>query len=388
MFDDEIIKTCRRTICPVMEYGRSGYQLKKDSGRLAGFCPACGSKNFFIYRKKDGQKYKCFGCGVAGDGIGMMMLVDGIGFGDAIQRAAERLGLVSPKDISPAEQARIAARQKAMQAKAEAAQRRRDEEYAAEMRKKFARAKAIWMAAQPIAPGDAVHQYLAGRGIDLVYLARVFAQNTGFDSIRIGALPYMGCAAGDLVDPGQVYPVMVAGISHGNEGMRGVHITYLAPSGTGKATIQKRDGTAASAKIMNGVVSGGMVRLGHVRSCGRVRQSLDIAEGIETALSVMMLGFRAARDVADVPPCWAALSLDNLSRVVIAPEIEKVRFFADPAPAPERPELVRSYHMVMARAVSNAIRRPRPAMPRKVELFTPSRHDGDFNDILLRGGGL
>jgi hypothetical protein len=91
---------------------------------------------------------------------------------------------------------------------------------------------------------------------------------------------------------------------------RGVHVTYLAPDGSGKA-----DGP--SQKIMLGNV--GLIRLMPDED---VHAGLGIAEGIETALSVMQ-GF-------DWRPVWAATSAGAIRTLSVLPGIEALTIFADP----------------------------------------------------------
>jgi hypothetical protein len=71
------------------------------------------------------------------------------------------------------------------------------------------------------------------------------------------------------------WPCMVAVVSNA-QGFLGIHRTYLARDGNGKAPVQEP-------KLALGKVQGGAVRL------GPVAEKIYLAEGIETALSVMQV---------------------------------------------------------------------------------------------------
>jgi hypothetical protein len=89
----------------------------------------------------------------------------------------------------------------------------------------------------------------------------------------------------------------------------GVHVTYLRPDGRGKAEGERP-------KIMLGNV--GVIRL---VPDADVTLTLGLAEGIETALSVMQrFGWR---------PVWAATSAGAIARFPVLAGIEAMTVFAD-----------------------------------------------------------
>ncbi len=97
---------------------------------------------------------------------------------------------------------------------------------------------------------------------------------------------------------GSRHPAMIAAVARVPErAVTGVHRTYLAPGGTGKAK-------ANPAKAMLGTVGGGAVRL------APAGEHLAIAEGIETALSIMQ---------ATSAPTWAALSVGGIKNLILPP---------------------------------------------------------------------
>jgi hypothetical protein len=95
------------------------------------------------------------------------------------------------------------------------------------------------------------------------------------------------------------WPVMLARVELvGRPGLVGVHRTYLAPDGSGKAPVEP-------AKMMLGEFGRGeAVRLAPAAS------TMAVAEGIETALSVTALSGM---------PCWAGLSDGGVARLVLPP---------------------------------------------------------------------
>jgi hypothetical protein len=105
-------------------------------------------------------------------------------------------------------------------------------------------------------------------------------------------------------------PAMLALMTHPLTGRpSGTHVTYLHPSGTGKA-----DGDRP--KIMLG--RAGVIRL---VPDAEVTMGLGLAEGIETALAVMQR--------SGWQPVWAASSAGAIGRFPVLPGIEALTIFAD-----------------------------------------------------------
>ena len=100
------------------------------------------------------------------------------------------------------------------------------------------------------------------------------------------------------VEVGAVAPAMVAAvqISPGRQ-VRGIHRTYLAPDGLGKAF-------GDDSKLSLGTLAGGAVRL------AAAGPELAIGEGIETCMSYMQ--------ISDTPT-WAALSTSGLRGIILPP---------------------------------------------------------------------
>jgi hypothetical protein len=139
----------------------------------------------------------------------------------------------------------------------------------------------------------------------------------------------------------------------------GVHLTYLAPDGSGKYpfvdTLDQRES--------RGPIRGGAVRLA-AHNYGR---ELIVAEGIETALSCMTLFDR---------PAWAALSASGLKSLDLPNEIRRVIVAGD-----------HDKNGVGQRAAVSAFYRFK-AEGRAVRLVIPPEPGTDFNDVLrARGDG-
>ena len=68
-------------------------ELKREGTRLKGCCPLHGEKtpSFFVTPARG--MFKCFGCGKGGDAISFIQLHDNVGFNEAIEIGAKKLGL-------------------------------------------------------------------------------------------------------------------------------------------------------------------------------------------------------------------------------------------------------------------------------------------------------
>lgn len=150
-------------------------------------------------------------------------------------------------------------------------------------------ARALWREAVP-ARGTLVETYLRGRGLAL----------PGDAPLRF----HGACPRGR-----ERLPAMLALMSDARSAAPcGVHRTFLAPDGSGKAPGQ--------AKMMAG--RAGVIRLVPDED---VTEGLGIAEGIETALAVMQR--------MDWQPVWAATSAGAIARLPALPGIEALTIFAD-----------------------------------------------------------
>jgi hypothetical protein len=152
-------------------------------------------------------------------------------------------------------------------------------------------ARCIWIESVP-ARGSIVEKYLASRGLLL----------PRSDALRFH--PQCPCGKDRL-------PAMVAQMTNPvtGEPSGGVHRTFLAQDGGGKAPIDR-------AKAMLGPA--GVIRLSTDED---VTYGLGLAEGIETALSVMQ--------TAGWSPVWAAGSAGAIAKFPVLNGIEALTIFAD-----------------------------------------------------------
>ncbi len=189
-------------------------------------------------------------------------------------------------------------------------------------------ALSIWQNARP-AGNTPVETYLRSRGITLDIPA----------SIRY---------APDLKHgpTGLLMPAMVCAVQGPDRAITGIHRTYLVSDGSRKAPISQ-------GKMMLGKCATGAVRL------AAAGESLILAEGIETALSVMQ---------AIDKPTWACLSTSGLKTVALPQEVREVVIAADGDEPGEK-------------AAQEAAQRFL-AEGRRVKIARPPK-GMDFNDVLM-----
>lgn len=145
---------------------------------------------------------------------------------------------------------------------------------------------------------------------------------------------------------GSRWPAMVALVRDAGGNPAGIHRTWLATTGRGKAPIDRN-------KMSLGPVSGGAVRL------SPVTDTVLLGEGLETTLSAMQLTNL---------PGWSTLSSSGLKAVQLPLEIRSVAIAADhDAPGLEAAEALRERLEIEGRSVS---------------VLRPNREGADFNNIL------
>lgn len=149
-------------------------------------------------------------------------------------------------------------------------------------------------------------------------------------------------------------PAMVAVIRDAEGEATGLHRTWLALDGTGKARLTPN-------RKMLGKSSGGAVRLS-----APIDGLLALAEGIETALAVMT----ACPDM----PVWAALSASNLERIELPSGITRVIILADhdASGAGQRAAEAAAFRLHQQGC--------------RVFIASPPQEGDDFNDLLRRAG--
>ncbi|MEO0326669.1 MAG: CHC2 zinc finger domain-containing protein [Myxococcota bacterium] len=80
-------------------------RLQKSGASLKGRCPFHDEKSPSFYVHPHRGFFKCFGCDAKGDVFSFLMRMEGLGFGDAARRLAERAGVEIPSADPHAEEA-------------------------------------------------------------------------------------------------------------------------------------------------------------------------------------------------------------------------------------------------------------------------------------------
>ena len=294
--------------------------LRRHGGEHLGLCPFHKERTPSFTVNETKGFFHCFGCNAHGDAVGWMEQRYGLDFKDAVAELATMAGLTDGGG-------EINHRRRPLPAVA----RQTDAGAARERADKVAWARGLWASAGPIA-GTLGETYLRARGITLAVPP----------TLRFH--PALRHA-----DTGLDLPAMVGAVQNGEGRIAGVHRTFLRLDGRAKAAVR-------SAKKMAGVCGGGAVRL------AAAALALAVAEGIETALSVMQATGMAV---------WAALSLGNMGAVVLPPMVRTVVLCAD-ADAKD----VEAGERLLARAAQS-----HAAHGRRVRIARAT--DGqDFNDML------
>lgn len=266
-------------------------------------CPKCGGSDRFrfIDRESDGF-WCCSQCG-SGDGVSLVMLICGVDFPAAAKLIEEVVG--------------------GCQMRTE----KRDDA------KEHAAMVALWKRSEAIRKGCTGDLYLIGRGIDLASFP---------DALRyVPDCPYQS-DSGSL----RTSPAMIARVVSREGKAVNVWRTFLGPV----------DGPKRKA------MRGGMPPGCHVRLAPSAER-MGIAEGIETALSAMILfGI----------PVWSTLGTDGMEKFEPPAECKELVIYAD-----------RDWKYGGERAAFTlAHRLACKDGPVKVSVELPSVRPSDFNDLL------
>lgn len=231
-----------------------------------GPCPMCGGQDRYRWDNKDGNgTFICNVCG-AGNGFDLLMQVKGYSFPDAAKEVDRIVGNVE----------------------AEPVRARLDDDKIRKLKND------LWLAARPLALGDAAHSYLASR----VPLP---------DSLPTILRHSQSCPCPD----GVRRPALLA-LVHGLDGLPvNIHRTFLGPNG-------KADMADPRAMMPGTVPDGAAIRLFPVHG-----ERLGIAEGIETAFAA------AARFNV---PVWSAVNSTMLAKWTPPPSVREVLIFGDNDP--------------------------------------------------------
>lgn len=302
----------------------AGARLRRSGRSLIGSCPLCsarqsGSATRFEI-KEGGRAWVCAVCADGGDVIRLVERIRGCSF----LQAVDYLG--GAQAIDPAEAARRAAERAAKQAKQDAARA---------LYRERERQSLLWLCherARPIGRSP-VETYLRARGLELPRTP-VLHYLPGAPYFHGTEIDEAGRSRPRVIHRG---PAMVAEIIRAGE-FSGLHFTYLAQDGSGKATIvDPNTGDLLPSKKIRGSKTAGAIPLISPSSPTR----LFWGEGIETVLTMAQ-----DRDLArPTDAFWSAVDLGNIggrSRKTVAHPCEKTadgraRRIAGPEPDLEQP---------------------------------------------------
>lgn len=236
------------------------------------------SPSFTIY--DGGQRFRCFGCGAAGDVLDFVQRTHRVG----LREAAAILDGGTLPIVAVAQSPAIAANDD-----------------------RTGEALAIWEGAEN-ASGTPAESYLRSRRLSLPLPP----------SIRFKRLPYG--------KSGPSHPVLVALVTDPNDNPIGIQRTYLNAAGTGKAAVAKP-------KLSLGKMSGGAIRL------ARASETIVVCEGLEDGLSVQQaLGVSTwatagtgGLTALQLPPCVqnVVIAADNDDAGNSAAKAAAVRFASE-----------------------------------------------------------
>lgn len=300
--------------------------------------------------------WKDYASGEKGDIIDLVMLVKGGERADAIAWAKDWLGLqtVDPKTLER------------MRRDAEARKREEAKRALEGDARKMRRAFELWLAASPVLAGTPVETYLAARGIPLAAIPHIEAGELRYAKALEWWKGARRDSRGAKVASGPVFPALVCAIRNHLGEVTGVHCTFLAPDGRGKAPVD-------APKLMYGLVAGGVIRLSRGPSnltpeeaaAQRVAGLLCVGEGVEDGLT-LAIGVPEAR-------AWAATSLGNLGNVPLDHSCVEAALVARDNDWGNG-QAAKGFAAAMDRLLAHG----KPVVPMS------SHHGKDFNDIVRR----
>jgi putative DNA primase/helicase len=246
-------------------------QFGVDRKHLGGkhvACPLCGGRDRFRFDDKNGEgTWYCNHCG-AGDGFTLLTRLTGQTFQELAKEIDRMAGHIEPTKPKPTTDPAI-------------------------------RLRKVASGLQIVAGDNPVRRYLVNRGLHQIPAA----------FLRLHpALDYWDVVDGKTTKLG-TYPAMVCKMSSRDGSMASLHVTYLTPDG------QKAPHRPAR-KMLPPIqtLSGSAIRL------TQVYPHIGIAEGVETAIAVMLL-----HNI----PCWAAGTAGLLEAFEPPEGVERVSIFAD-----------------------------------------------------------
>lgn len=324
--------------------------LRRSGAGWKGLCPFHKEGNPSFHVSDARGFYHCFGCGAHGDAFEWVQEVDGCDFREAAVRLAAAAGIAlfdgqggsaRPSGESAALDGRKAA---------EVAQRESVRPGDGAFVSSATAGRWIWGNSGP-ARGEIVERYLESRGLDPF---AVFDQPPGTPPQSLCGGPAnqpLPAAAIDQLrfhprcpvgvwrvhehpeDHWLTAPAMVAPMADADGAVRGVHVTYLAPDGCGKARFPRRgDGSERPTRKMFGKVAGMAVCLSSHPSAGETTVRGTVGPGVERAgCAVALSGDPSPRSPGGESP---SPSRGEGLPLIVGEGIETVWAFAQGHPVP------------------------------------------------------
>lgn len=304
--------------------------LKRAGVELVGLCPFHQEKTPSFSVNDQKGLFTCHGCGEGGDAISWLQKTESLEMREAIRR----LGIIAGEMEQDMPRERRGVYSQKVEAPANAGSA-------------IQNLLTLWRAGAKLRPESPAWFYLRGRGIEL----------GGIDMGRIGGVRLESFRFHPSVmhiETKQRMPALITQIVNSSGEMIGLHRTFLAA----------RDGKwvkapVTPAKKMMGHHRGGFAQL------TEFSPRLCLAEGIETALSVMQ---------ATRMPCWAALSLGNMETVELPLGVKQLVLCVDN----DMKDDVAAEKSIQRAAWKHA------SWGYEVRIARP-RKGYDFNDMLMEG---
>lgn len=297
LLQEDILRLCRTLLPHGRREGRNWVAYnpvtndgKKDWALKIAITGAAGAW-------KDWRK------GDKGDVISLISYLRGLDGKETLAWAKAFLGIT---DMTDEQRAAVRVR---------AATEAKKSETRAEQREKWVRerARAIFDAATRIPKGSPAEIYFAARNCPLASVPHLSRNSLRFAPALEwwrGATYAEEGGRKVKVSAGPEFPAVIAALRDGHGLLTGVHCTFLAADGSGKAPVAKP-------KLMLGTAGGSVIRIadgpsGMACDAGATAPAgpLVICEGIEDALTIAIA-------VGDVYRVWAAASLAGLAHAPV-----------------------------------------------------------------------
>jgi phage/plasmid primase-like uncharacterized protein len=342
--DDELSQARARSALEIAE--EHGAKLKRSGRERIGACLVCGGVDrFAIHLGKN--IWHCRGCGIGGDVIKLKMHLSGCSFPEAVEALIGKTSGGKRREPTPEEIAARLARE-AQRSREEAEDRARKEMSAAQIVARL----------QPVIGTPGVPYLSDVRRIDVSHWAIRRALED------VDTLGWCERARFRQEDPAKPF-----------HELNGQHLGAIIAILTDPVTGERTGGISRTfihrgSKIGKAMSLGGVGRLGIIRLSpdDEVGTGLHICEGIESALSLMQMGFC---------PMWAAGSTSQLKSFPVLAGVECLTIVADNDIADEAG---RQASQLAARET----RRRWADASRETVMKIPKRPGEDANDILKR----